>query len=295
MHEFNGRTLETITNALRRCDATVPLTKTWETLNQLFGVGTPSSTRTRLALSERDHETLRRLTQRHMTFDPLTQTTDDLKGDRMKLAGTTRNEKVSGQAVSAGIVMVGSATGVLHLASGTYRLPPGATLNVPTAELHGCTRVVLIENLPVMYNLVRYRWPDGVADLPMLFRGSPQHTPAAVTKALAGVTEVICFPDYDPQGLMNSLTQKFATALILPSPQTIDRIVDRQLDKPDDFTRQQGARDWLSTRQYPPVKRLLEQRLAISQESMAGSELVVYPMKLEDAGRQSPIQAVDFL
>ena len=46
----------------------------------------------------------------------------------------------------------------------------------------------------------KYRWPDEVKRLPMLFSGSVQKTVGAVLKALAGVTDVICFPDTTLKG-----------------------------------------------------------------------------------------------
>ncbi|OWG36858.1 hypothetical protein CAQ69_18730 [Stutzerimonas stutzeri] len=294
MLEFNARTIETITNALRRCDRKVNLTKTWYCLHQSYGIGTPSSSGASLKLSEQDHSTLRALIQRHTSFDPLKQTTAELKGDRMELALKTRNEKLSSQTVSAGIVMVGSPTHALTLASGTYQLPPGSTLNVPAEELHGTHRVVLIENLPVMYHLARYRWPQDIVEIPMLFRGSPQFTPAAVTKALAGVHEVVCFADYDPQGLMNCLTQRRACAMVLPTDEAILRITSTGLDKPADFANQQAAREWLNTLQLPPVQRMLAQKLAISQESMAGSELILYQLERRDADPHTVPSAADF-
>lgn len=270
------RTITTITNTVRRCDDKVPLTKTWESLNQRYGVG--SVIGARLHLSEHDHRTLRNLLQQNMTFDPLTQTAKDLQDDRIGLGSKFRNEKVSGNSVEADMVLIGAGACGLILPSGSYTLPTCAALSIPARELHGLKRVVLIENLPVMYALNRYRWPDDLAGVPMLFRGSPQYNAKAVSLALEGVESVICFPDYDPQGLMNSLTQRRGIAVILPTNWTIGRIVSDKRDKPVDFENQQAAREWLSTRQFPPVKRMLEERLAISQESMAGESLEMYTL-----------------
>jgi hypothetical protein len=106
----------------------------------------------------------------------------------------------------------------------------------------------------------------------MLFRGSPQITPAAVTKALSEVKRVICFPDYDPQGWMNTLTAK-AQGIVVPSMSAIEDIVSEEWDKPQDYEKQQVAREWLGKVDLPLVQDMLKRELALSQESMAGMEL----------------------
>lgn len=267
-----SQTIGTITRVLRRCADKVHLTNTWRSLHRLHGVGTLAGRS--LILDEQDRLHLRQLLIHHIGFDPLIHNADALQGDRIERS-QFRDEKVGGGKVSEGIVMVGSASGTLALASGTYHIPAGSTLNVPATELADSARIVLIENLTVMYALQRYHWPEAVRDLPMLFRGSPQVSPAAVTAALAseGILEVICFPDYDPQGLFNSLTLPKVTALLVPTSETIARLVDSNRDKPDDFWRQQQAREWLRSQPIPAVQRLLADELALSQESMAGETL----------------------
>lgn len=267
------RSITTITNAVRRRSDKVQLNATWAQLNQNYGIGTQIGSGT-LQLTESDHRTLRAMLKRDMTFDPLLQGTSDLNGDRLELAAKTRNEKVSRATIADQIVMVAALSGELTLASGAYRHPAGGTLSVPANELQGLNRVLLVENLHVMFSLHRYQWPEEVRHLPMLFRGSPQLTPAAVMKALNGVSEVVCFPDYDPQGLMNTFTLK-ASAIVLPTSETIERIVDARLDKPADFAKQVAARNWLRKLQNGPVETLLSRELAISQESMAGMQLEV--------------------
>ena len=240
-----------------------------------YGIGTLIG-ESILQLSETDHRTLLALVKKNVNLNALQQNVDTLKGDRMTLAAQTKNEKLSRLAVAADIVMVASLSGELALPSGIYRHPVGGALLVPAEDLQGLQQIVLVENLSVMYSLQRYLWPQSVRNLPMLFRGSPQHSPAAVTIALNRVSEVVCFPDYDPQGLMNSLTQHHARALIIPTAITVDSLVKAGLSKPADFAKQQSARDWLRSRQLAlPLRRMLDHELALSQESMAGMELEI--------------------
>lgn len=269
------RSIGTVTAALRNNSDKVRLNATWHRIHHHYGIGTVIGANA-LHLSETDHRTLLALLQKDVNLNALQQNSDTLKGDRMALAEQTKNEKLSRLAVAADIVMVASLSGELALSSGNYCHPAGAALLVPAENLHGLAQLVLVENLSVMYNLQRYLWPQSVRNLPMLFRGSPQHSPAAVTIALTQVPAVICFPDYDPQGLMNSLTQHHARAVIIPTATTVNSLVKAGLNKPADWARQQSARDWLRSRQLAlPLRRMLDHELALSQESMAGRELEI--------------------
>lgn len=111
---------------------------------------------------------------------------------------------------------------------------------------------MLVENLAPMYALDRYAFPDELVDVPMLYRGSPHHLFEEVTKALAGVEQVICCLDYDPRSLLNSLTQKKGVGVIVPHETTIDALVGAKLTRHDDLYRQSSERSWLAAnaRQY---------------------------------------------
>jgi hypothetical protein len=269
----NKRSIETVTVALRRHSSKVQLNATWKQLNTEHGIGTLIGS-SALQLSDADHVELRAMLKRDMTFDPLAEGMDAFEGDRLKRAQNTRDEKVGGGTIADHVVMVASLSGELDLASGTYRHPIGGTLSVPAAELHGLKQVLLIENLHVMFALHHYCWPQEVMRIPMLFRGSPQITPRAVKIALSGIEEMISFPDYDPQGWMNTLTAK-ARAIIVPSPETVSRIVGAKLDKPKDFETQVDARLWLGKSQIEQVQTMLRDEVAISQESIAGMPLEI--------------------
>ncbi|HFI2215130.1 TPA: hypothetical protein ACGPO2_001601 [Pseudomonas aeruginosa] len=269
------RSVTTVTNAVRRHSDKVQLNATWTRLNMDYGIGTRIGSA--LQLTEADHQTLRAMLQRAMAFDPLLHGASVLSGDRIELASRTRNEKVSRTKIADRIVMVASLSGELTLASGSFRHPIGGTLSVPAKEMHGLDRVLLIENLHVMFALHQYLWPDEVRHLPMLFRGSPQITPAAVKNALSGVSEVVCFPDYDPQGWMNTLTLK-ARTIVLPTSSTIARVVADRLDKPMDFAKQHEAQNWLRALQIEPVEAFLRREVAISQETMAGMALELFEL-----------------
>lgn len=225
-----------------------------------------------LSLTEDDLQTVRMMLKKEAGVDALHVSLEELEGDRLAIAKKSRNEKLARLKTGDRIVMVASVSGQLQLASGMYNHPVGGSLSVPAEEFHGLDTVLLVENQAVMYAVQEYRWPSEVKHLPMLFRGSPQITPAAVTKALSGVNQVISFPDYDPQGWMNSLTAK-ARGIVVPSMRAIDTIVFEEWDKPMDYEKQCVAREWLGRVDLPRVQDMLRRKLALSQESMAGMEL----------------------
>ncbi|HCE0605660.1 DUF7281 domain-containing protein [Pseudomonas aeruginosa] len=267
----NKRHLTAIMKAVRRNQDKITLTDTWRQIHELYGVGTKLGTST-LLLTTADHQTLLALVRKDMSLDPLRHSTAALEGDRLALAAISRNEKVSGRTVGEGLVLVAQPSGRVLLPSGDYQHPRGGTLNVQASDLHGLERVLLVENLSVMLAAHRYQLPAELQDVPMLFRGDRQWSPKAVSAARVGITDLISFPDYDPQGLMNSLTAG-ASAVVVPAPATIARILEARLNKPADFDRQSSAVAWLERRGCSIAADLLCRRLAISQESMADQAL----------------------
>ncbi|MGO3987219.1 hypothetical protein ABI582_22945 [Pseudomonas sp. SAS7] len=273
----NMRAIKPVVIAIRQDARRVKINATWELLNETYGIGKKLNG-SYLALTEVELATVRRMLKKETGVDALLVSLDDLEGDRLALAKKSRNEKLARLTTGHRIVMAASVNGQLQLASGVYNHPVGGTLSVPAEEFHGLDTVLLVENQAVMYAVREYCWPDEVKHLPMLFRGSPQITPAAVTKALSGVRQIICFPDYDPQGWMNTLTAK-AHGIVVPSLNAIREILIEEWDKPKDYERQQVAREWLKGRvDIPLVQSMLEHELALSQESMAGMELEMLPL-----------------
>lgn len=272
------RQLTTVINAIRRHQLKVTLTETWRQVHQNYGVGTKHGT-SALLLTEADHRTLRALVMRDMTLDPLLHSSASLEGDRLQLAAISRNEKVGGRPVADGLVMLAHPTGSVRLPSGVYQHPRGGTLNVQATDLQGLERVILVENLSVMLAAHRYPFPAEIQDVPMLFRGDRQWSPKAVSAARERVAEVVAFPDFDPQGLMNTLTAG-AAAVVVPTAATITQIVDARLNKPADFEKQGAAVEWLGKVGGQPIASdMLNRRLAISQESMAGQALEVVMLR----------------
>lgn len=267
----NKRHLTAIMNAVRRNQDKITLTDTWRQIHQLYGVGTKLGT-SALLLTAADHQTLLALVRKDMSLDPLKHSTAALEGDRLALAAISRNEKVSGRTVGEGLVLVAHPSGRVLLPSGDYQHPRGGTLNLQAIDLHGLERVLLVENLSVMLAAHRYQLPTELQDVPMLFRGDRQWSPRAVSAAREGISDLISFPDYDPQGLMNSLTAG-ASAVVVPAPATIARILEARLNKPADFDRQSSAVEWLARGGAAIAADMLCRRLAISQETMADQAL----------------------
>ncbi|KAA0986248.1 hypothetical protein FQ192_24180 [Pseudomonas sp. ANT_J12] len=267
----NMRAIKPVVIAIRQDTRKVQINATWLRLNNDYKIGKKLGNNF-LSLTEDDLQTVRMMLKKEAGVDALHVSLEELEGDRLAIAKKSRNEKLARLKTGDRIVMVASVSGQLQLASGMYNHPVGGSLSVPAEEFHGLDTVLLVENQAVMYAVQEYRWPSEVKHLPMLFRGSPQITPAAVTKALSGVNQVISFPDYDPQGWMNSLTAK-ARGIVVPSMRAIDTIVFEEWDKPMDYEKQCVAREWLGRVDLPRVQDMLRRKLALSQESMAGMEL----------------------
>lgn len=267
----NMRAIKPVVNAIRQDARKVQLNSTWSRLNNDYKIGKKLGNNY-LTLTESDLQTVRLMLKKETGLDALNLSLEELEGDRLAVAKKSRNEKLARTKTGDRIVMVASVSGQLQLATGVYTHPVGGSLSVPAEELHGLDTVLLVENQAVMYAVHEYRWPNEVKHLPMLFRGSPQITPAAVTKALSEVKRVLCFPDYDPQGWMNTLTAK-AHGIVVPSMSAIESIVFEEWDKPLDYAKQHVAQEWLSRVDLPLVQDMLRRELALSQESMAGMEL----------------------
>lgn len=267
----NMRAIKPVVIAIRQDARKVQINATWLRLNNDYKIGKKLGNNF-LSLTEDDLQTVRMMLKKEAGVDALHVSLEELEGDRLAMAKKSRNEKLARLKTGDRIVMVASVSGQLQLASGMYNHPVGGSLSVPAEEFHGLDTVLLVENQAVMYAVHEYRWPSEVKHLPMLFRGSPQITPAAVTKALSGVNQVISFPDYDPQGWMNSLTAK-ARGIVVPSMRAINTIVFEEWDKPMDYEKQCVAREWLGRVDLPRVQDMLRRKLALSQESMAGMEL----------------------
>lgn len=273
------RTLKTIERALVEARMRVTLTKTWRDLHHQYGVGRLDGRM--LALTASDRATLRELVKHHCNIDLLAGGGQTLQriadAGRMELSQEIPNEKLSGAAVASDMVLIGSPMGTVPLPGRSVNIPPDMLIQCHYSHLHGLSRVVLVENLAVMYALNRYRWPEGLADAVMLFRGSPQMVPAAVTNALRGVDEVVCFPDFDPQGFLNSLTQPGCTGIVMPTWPAVRSLREKGLIKVATFDKQHKARQWLTDRvsAYAPAHTMLVERLAIAQEAMPDCDLVL--------------------
>lgn len=279
---FSKAVVTTIDQALRSSKSQVPLSAVWRDLHVTYGVGSRTGSSKILKLAQADYRLLRTLVKQHAGLDLLdvdgsTTLAQMTNASRLEIAAHLPNEKLSGVSVTHDMVLIGSHSGHLTLADGEYRIPVGSAMSCHHSQLRGLDTIVLVENLALMYALHRYQWPDAVVGHLMLFRGSNQQSPAAVTKALDGVKRVICFPDFDPQGLMNSLTQRKSIGMVLPSAASIAALSARGLNKAPEFAKQEVARGWLARNaaNLSCVQHMLSERLALSQEAMLGCDLDV--------------------
>jgi len=268
----NIQTLRMIEKVVVEGRDSVVLNKTWEDIHAFLGIGTRRHRH--LLLTRQDRETLNTMVSQRISVDLRSGGGKAVTGlaslGRAELSQVTPYEKLSGKPVTEDIVLIGSPSGVVKLPDTSIALPAGMAVNCHYAHLHNLDTVVMVENLASMYCLNSYPFPECFRDAVMLFRGSPQLTPVAVSKAIEGVGQVICFPDYDPQGLMNSLTQRKSVGMLVPSMADIQHLLALKLNKAADFDKQDAARRWLAVHaaHLPCVSFMLNHRVALSEEAM---------------------------
>lgn len=279
--DFTRAALNTIDKALRSHAATVTHNRTWQQLHTLYDIGQLKGSN-RLALSSKDHRHLRELVKQQTGVDLLAVDNEmslrRLKdASRLDIASHLPNEKLSGRSVTEEMVLIGSATGRIALPSGSIDVLPGMTISCHHKHLHGLHRVILVENLATMHALEKYPWPAQLDGAVMLFRGSVSQSPKAVTEVVNQVGEVVCFPDYDPQGVMNTLTQSKSAGIVVPDKEGIDLLLTKGLNKNDLFSKQDAAKQWLRTSAstLPYVADMLSRRIALSQEAMTQCQAMV--------------------
>lgn len=279
--EFTRAALNTIDKALRSNAAAVAYNRTWQHLHAMHDIGQLKGAN-RLALSGKDRRHLRDLVK-HQTGVDLLAVDHEMSlsrlrdASRLDIAKHLPNEKLSGRSVTEDMVLIGSAHGRIELPGGRIDVLPGMTVSCHHKHLHGLHRVILVENLAAMHALEQYPWPAQLEGSVMLFRGSVSQSPKAVTEVVNRVSEVVCFPDYDPQGVMNSLTQSKSSGIVMPDKAGIDLMLAKGLNKDDLFLKQDGAKQWLQTSAstLPYVSDMLSRGIALSQEAMTQSQTMV--------------------
>lgn len=279
--DFTRAALNTIDKALRSHAATVTHNRTWQQLHTLYDIGQLKGAN-RLTLSSKDHRHLRELVKQQTGVDLLAvdheMSLSRLKdASRMDIARHLPNEKLSGRSVTEDMVLIGSATGRIELPGGCINVLPGMTVSCHHQHLHGLRSVILVENLATMHALEHYSWPAQLDGSVMLFRGSVSQSPKAVAEVVNQVSEVVCFPDYDPQGVMNSITQSKSVGIVMPDKAGIDLMLDKGLNKYDLFIKQDAAKQWLQTSAstLPYVADMLSRGVALSQEAMTQCQTMV--------------------
>lgn len=279
--DFTRTALNIIDKALRSDASTVAYNRTWQQLHLMYDIGQLKGANS-LALSDKDRRHLRDLVK-HQTGVDLLAVDHQMSFSRLKdasrldIARHLPNEKLSGRSVTEEMVLIGSATGRIALPGGPIDVFPGMTVSCHHKHLHGLHRVILVENLATMHALEQYRWPAQLDGSVMLFRGSVSQSPKAVSEVVNQVSEVVCFPDYDPQGVMNSLTQSKSVGIVMPDKAGVDLMLATGLNKDDLFLKQDAAKQWLRTSAstLPYVSDMLSRGIALSQEAMTQSQTMV--------------------
>lgn len=265
--------IEMVGKAIRLGATEVALGDTWMKIHNSHGVG--RAVGKVLVLDAADRKALRGLLIKHAGWDPFVEGAK-VTGTRSELAGKTRNEKLSGEAVARSIVLVAAPCGLLVLGDRQQSIMSGCAMAVPASALEGLPCIIVVENLEVMLQAHRYCLPDEFACAPFVFRGSPQFSLAPVV-ALAAVTpKVIYFPDTDPQGLANSLGSPNCGGILSVEQDTFRALSAANLDKPQDYTSQKHLMPSLLAGGHPLASVIQKYKAGFSQESMMGRGLKVW-------------------
>jgi hypothetical protein len=267
------RVVEMISRVVRQGTTDVALGDVWSRIKKQHNIGTVKGRR--LLLDHLDRKALRSLLTRTVGWDPHV-AGSQVQGSRAELASSTRDEKLSGEAVAKSLVLVAAPSGELALRDGIQRILPGCLLAVPAEAMFHLTRIIVVENLQAMLDAHRYQLPEELIGVPFVFRGSPQFSIAAVTVLAELMPEVFYFPDADPQGLANSLGAANCKGILSCSADALQAIYEAGRSKPDDYTNQQRLMPGLLATGHPLAEIIKQYRAGFSQESMLGQSLVFF-------------------
>ncbi|MEB3754867.1 DUF7281 domain-containing protein [Acinetobacter sp. MD2(2019)] len=201
---MNQIQLNVIRDVLREKPKEVRLNKTWQRLNEDYGIGKPINHG--LGLKERDYQLLERLYQQHRKDNIL----DDLpKGqNRLETVKNHRNEKSTTKDVFADQLVFAAVHHELPMKS--VWLPIGYPSFVPTVEMSelditGIKRLVVVENATMLITLHQwYQWlPKMWQSSLFVYRGQGQNqsTVKILLNQLKDDIPVAIYADFDPFGL----------------------------------------------------------------------------------------------
>ena len=265
--------IQVIQRLLQSGSTRTRLNKTWQRLHEDEGIGRIIGNE--IAFEPREMERLQRKVKRDTGLDPLVA---DLSGERMDIAETSSDEKLSSKRVFENLITVASR-GAIPLITGDAMTPPGSMLyvSIDAVDLSRLDSVVVIENGSVIRHWDRISLPSECAAPLFVYRGHGRDASivkAFTQNAVAAGVMTCAFFDFDPAGLQMA-TQAGVSCAIVPlnwrSMTKNDPFVSK-FNKREEFAKQLPVLSAItSSAESPltPVARFVgENGIAITQEHL---------------------------
>ena len=250
------------------------LNKTWQRLHDDEGVGRIIGKD--ISFTPREIELLQRKVKRETGFDPLIA---DLSGDRMTIAQTSSNEKLSSESVFDQLITVAGREAI-PMSTGDAITPPKSMLfvDVNTLDLSRIDSVIIIENGPIMRHWDRVDIPSECGAPLLVYRGHGRDARLVkefTQKATAAGVMTCAFFDFDPAGL-SMAAGSGASHAVLPldwrSMTEADPFVSR-FNKREEFAKQLSALSAITSLEDETpftqvAKHVRDNGIAITQEHL---------------------------
>tara|TARA_R110001583_G_C5670239_1_gene410772 strand:+ start:9469 stop:10332 length:864 start_codon:yes stop_codon:yes gene_type:complete len=193
--------ISAIKRLLQSGKLTAPLNKTWQRIHSEEAIGRAAGKKIHFTSRE-----IERLQQHVSASAGIEALTADLSGDRMTIARTSSDEKLSSVGVFAGLIKVARKGLVIPTLSGDAFTPPATMLSVPgdAIDLSKIDQIVVIENGAAIRYWADILLPEMCTGALFVYRGHSSDVSIVsdlVQRAADAGVATYAFFDFDPAGL----------------------------------------------------------------------------------------------
>ena len=268
--------LSAVRKVLRQSDTSVPLTNFWQRLHTEEGIGSPIGKR--IHFNATDLSRLREMAIKTSGIDPVY---GDLQGDRLTVATTSANEKLSTVGVFADLVQLARfPDNSIPTLNGGCCTPIGTVLSVPPELLNGQVfdKLVVIENGILMRCWASVSWPLEIRDAVFVYRGHGTNE-VAVKQLVTEASASYGFYDFDPAGLLMAV-RSGCGGIVVPAvwqEWTQNHEFRKSFNKRAEYRKQFRELANLKTSVKPLLRSIVNHierfELAITQEHMLSHQI----------------------
>lgn len=217
----------------------VALNTVWQQIHDETGVGNIFAKQ--LLLTYEDHNKLREWVKLEVGADPLT---TRITGNRLEVAGLSRDEKLATEDVFSGMIWITRCSGDIPLMQGNAVTPEGTLISVKTSDIlvDNIKTVIIVENGIVAREWYKCIVPDELATALVVYRGHGSEAEAArawLYNLPADIRKIGYF-DFDPAGLGIAVDYNM-DAILIPDPIN-DELIKGINNKPGTHTKQLSNR-----------------------------------------------------